>query len=178
MSALPLIWPSERLPVGGREMTTSNECYLIKGYVLIWVKAINPEVGTDGTVSEWYWTTTFCAPCIHHEPWQCLHLSPRRLTGSHRQLSSSSVLCRMHDSRQWSMFCISSVWSAPSYKHECWSPSCVFFYGQRIMRTFEGVRSKLRHMVASSRSASFWQIRMLFFGDPEVCFVQHFWVYT
>jgi hypothetical protein len=45
-----------------------------------------------------------------------------------------------------------------------------FFY-QRIMRTFEGVRSKLRHLVASSCGASFWQIGMLFFGDPQVCFV-------
>jgi hypothetical protein len=39
------------------------------------------------------------------------------------------------------------------------------------MRTFEGVRSKLRHLVASPCSASFWQIWMLVFGDPEVCFV-------
>jgi hypothetical protein len=39
------------------------------------------------------------------------------------------------------------------------------------MCTFEEVRGKLRHLVASPCSASFCQIWMLFFGDPEVCFV-------
>jgi hypothetical protein len=67
--------------------------------------------------------------------------------------------------------CSASAQCDPHHpKHECWSSSCVFFY-QRIMRTFEGVRGKLRRLVASPCNASFWQIWMLVFGDPEVCFV-------